>query len=235
MFWWVKQFVCPQLPPSALVLRNTHSQSGHSHHWVSSRPLILPIRKTSHDLQPSLRHPWLNKTYPFLRNKTPEVELVKSFRRSDSDIAFFGTSLMQHWKKKRTQIPAESGGCAPLGMPVRWVNCAILWPGWRRIGNERVNETTARGISKSAISQIVFDTNQSVGISMDLKYQYRWLFVFPKKSKRIDLAQPLLPRILAVQTCWTGNLAKLKSLKSRQGQPDQSWMALGLFAQKVWG
>jgi hypothetical protein len=34
----------------------------------------------------------------------------------------------------------------------------------------------------------VFDTNQSVGISMDLKYQYRWLFVFPKKSKRIDLA-----------------------------------------------
>jgi hypothetical protein len=51
-----------------------------------------------------------------------------------------------------------------------------------------VNETTARGISKSAISQIVFDTNQSVGISMDLKYQYRWLFVFPKKSKRIDLA-----------------------------------------------
>ena len=115
MFWWVKQFVCPQLPPSALVLRNTHSQSGHSHHWVSSRP---PIRKTSHDLQPSLRHPWLNKTYPFLRNTTPEVELVKSFGRSDIS-CFLGTSLMQHCKKP---YPNPSG----VGwMRTAWHACEV--------------------------------------------------------------------------------------------------------------
>ena len=76
---------------------------------------------------------------------------------------------------------------------------ACLWGGWTvpscgladgaSATSAWMRQPFLHGISKSTISKKMnaFDTNQSVGISIDLEYQCRWLVVFPKKSKRIDL------------------------------------------------